>query len=191
MGKCSFLILSKNASYYTAFFQTIFYLFLLVGCVSDRPLYTSNLNLAGKPINEPQEEVLSSLCELYKDPHLYNKKVIKVKTTLTRIAPFTTLQDERCLMRHPVIEVEFTSEFESFVCNSKNEYEEKLCLIVRMTKQNKTAETEFEVIADIVGYTESYRCENGFTLNGLCFRFIIQEIRNIEKIIPVKVEKMG
>ena len=165
--------------------------FVLVSCALVQTSDVSNRNyLEQNPTKSLEVLIVPNLCELFRSPYVYHEKVIRLKTTLSRIASVTTFGDERCVLPHALIDVEFSPELESSVCNSKNDIKEKLCLIAKATRQNET-DANFAVIADIVGYFEYYHSEEGFTSGGLRFRFAIQEIKNIKKIIPVKAEKLN
>lgn len=128
-------------------------------------------------------EVLS-LCELYENPTLFTDKTIKVKTTLYRTARVTTIGDDGCVTAHHLVDVEFTAEFESIACESGDKTKE-LCAIANATKQG-TELGNFEIVGSIVGRFDYHQAKEGFTSNGLRFRFFVQAIKDVKKIAPIK-----
>ncbi|HEY0426179.1 MAG TPA: hypothetical protein VGC76_00105 [Pyrinomonadaceae bacterium] len=166
------------------------YAFLLSGCFLNAQSDVLSQNYAKTSITKLRPELtVTSLCELYDKPYLYHNKVVKLKTTLYRIADTTSLGDINCVQRHSLVDVEFSPEFESSVCEPKNDFREELCAIAKATKQNEEG-VNLEISADIIGYFNYYQTEQGFTSNGLRFRFYVQKIEDIKKITPVAVEKL-
>lgn len=161
---------------------------ILFNCTSIQ-VDVSKSTIANNKTQLSQEVEILTICELFKDPYSYGGRLIKLKTNLYRIADVTTVEDENCIQRHHLIDVTFAPEFESSVCNPVSDKSVELCLLAKATKQNKEY-GDYQLTATIIGYFEYYFAKEGFTQNGLRFRFIVKEINNVEKFTPVKADKL-
>lgn len=160
------------------------------GCSSSTNLFVSKQNPQSNSLLKSQEKsVVLSLCTLIDNPYQYHQKVVELKTTLYRVGNITNLGDENCVQRHSLFDVEFSSDFESSVCRRSDVNYEKMCLMVKASNQ-KQENINYAINANIIGYFEYYESRTGFTSNGLRFRFIVQEIESIEKIMPVESKKI-
>jgi hypothetical protein len=158
---------------------------LLFSCYSSQTLDSPTTNYSQQSVAKTVEEpAVLSLCSLMDNPYPYHQKVIIVKTTLYRIGSLISFEDEKCVTRHTLVDVEFAPEFKSSACDSKDEIENKLCLITRRDDENKGI-SNLSVTGNLVVYFEYYYSDEGFTSNGLRFRFVVHEIKNIEKITPI------
>ena len=154
-------------------------------------IFTPNQDFSEQNKGVLREDILvESVCELFENRDDFNNKVVTLKTILFRIGSFTTFADQKCETRHPLVSVEFSPTFESFICNSNDVDADKLCLIAEATKQNK-GDVNFKVLADFIGHFDYYRTNEGFNLDDVRFRFIITDVRNIKKISPIKTEKLN
>jgi hypothetical protein len=164
---------------------------LFVGCLAISNLVCSKLP-SGSSVEtaNPQSELLevANLCKLFENPELYEGRNITIKTTLYRINRFTTLGDENCVTAHSLVDVEFTSEFESRAC-SDGEATKAFCAIAEATRQAGDF-GNFEITASIVGHFESYLANTGFTANGHRYMFLVERIENIKSINPVKTIRL-
>ncbi len=125
-----------------------------------------------------------SLCDLYKNPEQFANGTVQVRSALYRTAGITTLGDEGCITRHDLVEVTFSPEFEHHACESKDQSQE-LCAMVNATKED-TDTGEFEIVAILVGRFEPYKARSGFTSDGWRFRFLVEDIKAIEGVRPIK-----
>lgn len=122
-----------------------------------------------------------SLCNLLHDRDLYNKKRVMIQTLLYKIKAFTTFLGKECSFRHHVIDVTFSSEYVSRICCSQNDKEVKICLAAGGKRNDKNYE-DITALADFVGRFEYYESSEGFTADGLRFRFVVEDIKNIKRI---------
>jgi hypothetical protein len=135
---------------------------------------------------------VSSLCELFDNPYSYQQKVVRLKTSIysTNIdKTYASFGDERCEQRHPLIDVDFSQELEAAACKKENPEQEKLCAVISKTGNNITDVT-YELLADVIGYFEYYETKEGFTRNGMRFRFRVNKIENIEKITASEIQRI-
>jgi len=162
---------------------------LIAGCF--------NKNLTKTEVKKEQQKhtfvkevpKVKSLCDLLHDRDLYNKKRVMVRTLLYKIKAFTTFLGKECSFRHHVIDVTFSSKYASRVCRLKNDKEGKICLAASGNRNNKNYE-DITVLADFVGRFEYYKSSEGVTIDGLRFRFVVEDIKNIKRISPIKSTKL-
>lgn len=127
---------------------------------------------------------VTSLCDLYKEPLNDDIKEIRIKTTLYRVNGITTVGDEDCVSAHPLVDVVFTSEFESVACRSGDGPKE-FCAIAQATSQGGDF-GNFEIVASIIGRFDSYPSNQGFTANGRRYRLYVERIENVKSLGQVK-----
>lgn len=161
-------------------------LFIFISCSSN----VSNHDYSKQNVKLPENEiVVDSLCMLLMKPDSFNNKTVTLKTTLSKVGSITTFGDSQCEFRHDLVSVEFSSSYETYICNTNDDFSDELCLIAKATREKKK-DINFQILASFTGKFESYESKEGFSLNGLRFLFVVKNIRNIEKISPIRSEKL-
>ena len=171
------------------FIRLFITLVILLTACSYSSSKSSNQNTQTIVSDTEAETPASSLCELFDNPKPYQQKVVRLKTTLFSSRAHTGIGDERCEQRHSLVDVDFSDGLETSVCKKENAEQSQLCALLSTTKNNTGDDTYYVVIADFIGYFEYYESKEGFTHNGLRFRFRINKIENIEKITPGKAQR--
>ncbi len=164
----------------------------LVNCGLNQNLNVPEQNLQTNTSKTSSEIEVANLCELFNNSYAYHQKIVKLKATLYIIhtdTTFSLVADEKCEQRHPLIDVDFGKNFEPSVCSGSTRLEEELCSILKESPQ-KNENVTYEIIGVVGGYFEYYQSNEGFTRDGLRFRFTIQNIEKIDKITSAKIQKV-
>lgn len=149
-------------------------------------------NTEGVRESTPEEQAASgeeivNLCGVLQKPAEYSDKVIELETALYRIGGQTSVGDAGCIHRHPLVDVEFEADFVERVCKTSNQAPE-LCTLVQ-DHVNGVTDSRWELRGVYRGLFEAYESD-GFTLNGLRFRFTIDDAR-VLKTHKITVETIG
>ena len=114
------------------------------------------------------------LCEVLKKPFLYQSKVIRIDGNLGRFQDYITFYDEDCVPKHPLINVEFDSSFQS---DFKGEASAKLDQIVRGSKEARDGNVK--VFVSSIGLFESIPTNETRDFTELQYRFSIRKILEV------------
>ena len=130
-------------------------------------------------------EKIPNLCQFYAFPEKYEGKLVEIDTNLYHVGGVTSIGDERCVTPHALIDVEFTEAIELRFCESKDTTNE-LCSIIKAAVQ-ENEKPNFTVAAKFIGRFDSYKTKAGFTLRGVRFHFVIENITDIGVATPIKL----
>lgn len=169
---------------------------LLAICTSLIPIW--NCSATGKAVNHfsqnstsesfPDKPIqVNDVCVILGNPQEFDGKLVKLRSTIYRMGTVISIGDTRCIQRHSVIDVEFSSSFQSQVCNP-SDFPAGLC---SLTKGISDDSDGIEITAYISGQVYPVVAKSGFSVDGLRLRFVVHEIDNIESIIPIKQESIN
>ncbi len=131
-----------------------------------------------------------NICELIDSPNSYQDKTIVLKTSMYRVgASGYTFGDKACESRHPLFDLDFSSDFQASVCGSNDENSRMVCDFYGRQYEGET-KLDWILDADFRGRFESYKSTEGFTSNGMRFRFVIQRVNNIQSVEPMGIIRL-
>jgi hypothetical protein len=113
--------------------------------------------------------------------------MIRLKTAMHRFAGVTSVGDERCPTRHPLVDIEFAPGFRESACAIPNKSVE-LCSFVEAHERGDEF-SNVEIVAEIEGHLDVYEPRREFTLDGVRFRLTIHNVLDILEVVPIHVIK--
>ncbi|MGI8541892.1 MAG: hypothetical protein ACR2MD_00235 [Aridibacter sp.] len=163
--------------------------FILFSCFVQNNSSTLNENNSSRRENLNNKIQVNSICELFENPDLFDNRTITVQTIFSNITSLDTFSDEKCPTRHPLIEVKFSQKLEKSFCNSNQHEIQKMCSTIRNTKEKKS-DKEYVIEGIFEGQFKYFIPKEGFTLNGLRFKFFVKNLKEIRKITVSESNKL-
>jgi hypothetical protein len=138
---------------------------------------TTNISSQQQSKNESttSDVPMVEVCEVLRNSHSYQSKVIRINGNLGRFRDYVTFYDERCVPPHPLISVEFASPSKS---DSGNGTGDKLDQIIRGSEEAR--EGNIHVLVSAVGLFEAIPRSELKDYSELRYRFTVRSIEEMK-----------